>query len=64
MTTFLCCPVDGCSHQIADTQDGQVVDQMIDHVMTFHRVPELSAAALTQHAVTVTKVDHFGHPAA
>lgn len=55
LTTFLVCPVDGCSHQIADAQDGLVVDQMIDHVMTLHRIPELSAAWHTTHAVTVHK---------
>ena len=55
MKVFLCCPVDGCSHQIADNQDGQVTDRMIDHIIAVHRVPELSAAWHTTHAVTVAK---------
>lgn len=55
LTTFLCCPVDGCSHQIADARDGKVTDQMVDHIVAIHRVPELSAAWHTTHAVIVSK---------
>lgn len=55
MNTFLCCPVDGCSHQIADAQDGQTADRMVDHIIAIHRVPELSAAWHTTHAQTIAK---------
>lgn len=55
MTTFLCCPVDACGHQILDAGDGQVTDLMVDHIVNRHRVPEISTAWHTTHAQTVTR---------
>jgi hypothetical protein len=55
LAPFLVFPVDGCSHQIADARDGKVTDQMVDHIVAIHRIPELSAAWHTTHAVIVNK---------
>lgn len=54
LAPFLCCPVDGCAHQIP-VVGGNTDDRMVTHIIARHDIPELSAAWHTTHALTVTK---------
>lgn len=59
MATHLCCPVDKCSHLVAfpASSDSEAADdEMVQHIMRVHQVPEISAAWHTTHAQTITKV--------